>query len=84
VSWRDIVAVYERVLRQDIDLRFVPLGAPLAGVPDFLSGFMNALETYGNVIPMDNVSRECGITQCRSKPVFGGPSEWYMECSAPE
>jgi len=61
VSWHDVIAVYERLLGRQIEVRFMPMGAPLPGFPDFVSGLMNALETYDSVIEMDALSHEFGM-----------------------
>jgi uncharacterized protein YbjT (DUF2867 family) len=58
VSWHDVIAVYERLLGRRIEVRFVPIGEPLPGLPDFVSGLMNALETYDSVIEMDALAHE--------------------------
>lgn len=63
VSWHDVIAVYERLLGRQIDVRFVPMGEPLPGYPDFISGVMTALETYDSVIDMDALSHEFGVAQ---------------------
>jgi uncharacterized protein YbjT (DUF2867 family) len=61
VSWHDVIAVYERLLGRQIEVRFVPMGESLPGLPDFVSGLMNALETYDSVIEMEALSHEFGI-----------------------
>jgi uncharacterized protein YbjT (DUF2867 family) len=63
VSWLDVVAAHERALGRPIEVRHVAVGQPLPGYPDFVSGFMNALETYDSVIEMDSLAREFGVPQ---------------------
>ena len=63
VSWHDVVATYERLLGRPLEVRFVPMGEPLPGYPDFISGFMNALETYDSVIETDALAQEFGVRQ---------------------
>jgi uncharacterized protein YbjT (DUF2867 family) len=63
VSWHDVIAVHERVLGRRIEVRSLPMGSSLPGFPDFISGFMNALETYDSVIDMGALSRAFGVTQ---------------------
>jgi uncharacterized protein YbjT (DUF2867 family) len=63
VSWLDVVAAHERALRRLIEVRFIAMGQPLPGYPDFVSGFMNALETYDSIIDMDSLAREFGVRQ---------------------
>lgn len=63
VSWEDVIAVYERQLGRRIEVRFMPMGESLPGYPDFVSGFMNALETYDSVIEMNALAQEFGVAQ---------------------
>lgn len=63
VSWHDVVATYERLLGRPLEVRFVPMGEPLPGYPDFISGFMNALETYDSVIETGALAQEFGVRQ---------------------
>jgi uncharacterized protein YbjT (DUF2867 family) len=63
VSWQDVVAAYERVTGREIEITYVPMGQPLPGVPDFVSGLMNQLENYDSVIPMDTLADEFGVRQ---------------------
>ena len=61
VSWRDVIATHERVQGRPIEVRYLPLGGVLPGLPDFVSGFMNLLETYDSVIPMGSLAEEFGV-----------------------
>jgi NADH dehydrogenase len=63
VSWHDVIAAHERVQGRRIEVRYLPLGGVLPGLPDFVSGFLNLLETYDSVIPMDSLAREFGVRQ---------------------
>jgi len=63
VSWHDVVAAYERVTGRQIEIRYIPVGASLPGFPDFVSGFMNLLESYDSVIPMEPLADEFGVRQ---------------------
>ena len=63
VSWRDVIAAHERVQGRPIEVRYLPLGGVLPGLPDFVSGFMNLLETYDSVIPMGSLAEEFGVSQ---------------------
>jgi NADH dehydrogenase len=63
VSWHDVVAAYERVTGREIQIRHVPLGTPLPGFPDAVSGFMDLLERQDSVIPMDSLAGEFGVRQ---------------------
>jgi hypothetical protein len=63
VTWHDVVAAYERVVGHPIEIRYLPRGEGLPGYPDFISGFMNLLEGYDSVIPMDSLAREFDVRQ---------------------
>lgn len=63
VSWHDVVAAYERVTGRHIEIQYIPMGQSLPGFPEFVSGFMNLLESYDSVIPMDSLADEFGVRQ---------------------
>jgi NADH dehydrogenase len=63
VTWHDVVTAHERALGHQIEIRYLPKGGPLPGYPDFVSGFMNLLEDYDSVIPMDSLAKEFGVRQ---------------------
>ena len=63
VTWHDVVAAHERVLGRQIEVRHIPSGEPLPGYPDFISGFMNLLESYDSIIQMDSLANEFGVRQ---------------------
>ena len=63
VSWHDVIAAHERVQGRRIEVRYLPRGGVLPGLPDFVSGFMNLLETYDSVIPMESLAQEFGVRQ---------------------
>jgi uncharacterized protein YbjT (DUF2867 family) len=63
VSWHDVVAAYERVTGRQTEIRYIPVGESLPGSPDLVSGFMNLLERYDSVIPMDSLADEFGVRQ---------------------
>jgi uncharacterized protein YbjT (DUF2867 family) len=61
VSWMDVVAAFEKELGREVPLRTVPLGQPVPGMPDLLSGFLTALETYDSPLDMTQVARTYGV-----------------------
>jgi len=63
VTWHDVVAAHERVLDRRIEIRYLPKGAPLPGYPDFVSAFLNLLEDYDSVIPMESLAQEFDVRQ---------------------
>jgi NADH dehydrogenase len=63
VTWHDVIAAHERVLGRPIEVRYLPLGGVVPGLPEFVSGFLNLLETYDSVIQMDSLAQEFGVRQ---------------------
>lgn len=67
LSWRDIVTIYGRVLRRDIDVRSVAAGTPLPDLPpvpgltELVSGLMAMLETFDSPLDMDGTARTFGV-----------------------
>jgi NADH dehydrogenase len=63
VSWRDVVATFERRLGRVIPIVSVALGQPLPGLPVIVAGLMAGLDTYDSVIEMAATARAFGVEQ---------------------
>lgn len=63
VSWRDVVACYEKVLGRTLPTRFVAPGEKVDGVPDMLLGFLARQDTYDSAIDTSALAAEFGVTQ---------------------
>jgi NADH dehydrogenase len=67
VSWRDVVATYERVLGYPIPVRTIAPGEllpnlpPVPGLAEALSGVMAFLETFDSPIEMAETARTFGV-----------------------
>ena len=61
LTWRDVVSVYERVLGRPIDVRFVPPGEPVPGIPPAVVPFLAGLDTYDSVFDTKAVADEFGV-----------------------
>jgi len=61
VSWRDVVAAYERALGRAIPVRFVPPGGPVPGLPDPMPAFLTAFESYDSPVDMTEPARTFGV-----------------------
>ena len=67
VAWRDVVAIYERVLGHPIPVRTIAPGEllpnlpPVPGLADTLSGVMAFLETFDSPIEMAETARTFGV-----------------------
>jgi NADH dehydrogenase len=62
VSWRDVVAEFERELRRDVPIQTVPMGSQVPGLPELVSGLLTSLETYDSPIDMTEIAARYGIT----------------------
>jgi len=61
LSWRDVVAVYERVLDRQIDVTLVAPGEPVPGVRDAILPLLANLEQYDSPIDMTESAATYGI-----------------------
>lgn len=67
VSWRDVVAAYERVLGRPIPVQWIPIGEllpdlpPAPGLTELVSGLMTALETFDTPLDMTALARTFGV-----------------------
>jgi NADH dehydrogenase len=61
VSFRDAVAIYERVLGHPIPVRSVAPGEPVPGLPEEMGGLLAALDTFDSPIEMTGMARTFGI-----------------------
>lgn len=62
LSWRDVVKVYEDAINQTIEVRTVPAGQPIPGLPEFVSQLAAGFESYDSPIPMDEACATFGVT----------------------
>jgi uncharacterized protein YbjT (DUF2867 family) len=56
ISWWDAVAAFERELGREIQVRTVPVGEPIPGMPDQVYGLFSMLETYDSPLDMSALS----------------------------
>jgi NADH dehydrogenase len=67
VSWRDVVAAYERALGRPIPVRTIAPGAllpdlpPVPGLAEVVSGMLAVLETFDSPIEMTETARTFGV-----------------------
>ncbi len=50
LTWREVIATYEHVLRHPIAAEFVPLGTPVPYLPEAMLGLFAALDTFDSMI----------------------------------
>ncbi len=61
LSFRDAVAIYERVLGHQIQVRSVAPGEPVPGLPQMVAHLLAGLDTYDSPIDMTETARTFGI-----------------------
>ena len=61
VSWREIIAICERVLGRAIPVETVVPGEPLPGLPPIMNSLMAALDTYDSPVEMTETARAFGV-----------------------
>jgi len=68
LSWRDVIATYERVLGAPIDARYVQRGERVEGVPDVLLGLLAMSDTYDSEFDSSGLASEFGVMQTPLEP----------------
>jgi len=63
VSWRDVVANYERVLARPVPVRFVKPGEPVEGVAETLRGLLALYDTFDTDFDTSGLAAEFGVQQ---------------------
>ena len=61
LSWRDVVAVFERVLGSEIPVRSVAPGTPLPGLPETVSQIAAAMDSYDSPVDMSETAQTFGV-----------------------
>jgi uncharacterized protein YbjT (DUF2867 family) len=61
LSFRDAVAIYERALGHQIQVRSVAPGEPVPGLPQMIAHLLAALDTYDSPVEMTGTARTFGI-----------------------
>jgi NADH dehydrogenase len=61
LSFRDAVAIYERVLGHQIQVRSVAPGEPVPGVPEMIAHVLAGLDTYDSLVDMTQTARTFGV-----------------------
>jgi uncharacterized protein YbjT (DUF2867 family) len=61
LSFRDVVAVYERVLGRRIPVRSVAPGEPIPGLPEIMPQLLAGLDIFDSPIDMTQTARAFGI-----------------------
>ncbi len=61
LSFRDAVAIYERVLGHQIQVRSVAPGEPVPGLPQMIAQVLAGMDTYDSPIDMTQTARTFGV-----------------------
>ena len=61
LTWREVVATYERALERSIPVKFVAMGEPVPGLPEPMPVMLAGMETYDSVVEMEETSRTFGV-----------------------
>jgi uncharacterized protein YbjT (DUF2867 family) len=61
VSFRDAVAIYERVFGHPIPVKSVAPCEPVPGLPEEMSGLLAGLDTFDSLIEMTEIAHTFGI-----------------------
>jgi NADH dehydrogenase len=61
ISWRDVVALAEEVVRRPIPVRMVASGEPIPSLPPLIVGLLTAQDTYDSPIDMTETARAFGV-----------------------
>lgn len=73
LSWRDVVKVYEDATGQTIEVRTVPIGQPIPGLPEIVSELAAGFEGYDSPIPMEETCATFGVTLTTARDFAGRP-----------
>jgi NADH dehydrogenase len=61
VTWRDVVAAYERALGRPVPVQFQPVGQPLPWLPEAINGLLMGIETFDTEVDMSETSAAFGV-----------------------
>jgi uncharacterized protein YbjT (DUF2867 family) len=61
LSWCDVIVTFERVMGQEIPVRFIAPGEPAPGAPEIVTTMLPALETFDSAVPMTEAARTFGV-----------------------
>jgi NADH dehydrogenase len=77
LSWRDVVATFERVLGRDVPVRFVGPEGPVPGESEHVFGLLASMETYDSAFDTSELARTFGVElttlESAVRAMLGGP-----------
>jgi uncharacterized protein YbjT (DUF2867 family) len=72
VSWRDVVRTFGDALGREVDVRTVPPGDPVPGLPDVMVQIVTGMETYDSVLDMNVITATFGVRQTSLREFVDG------------
>jgi NADH dehydrogenase len=63
LSWRDVVAAFEKATGASLPVSWVAPGAAVPGLPEMMSQTLAALETFDSIVPMADIAAKYGVKQ---------------------
>jgi len=61
LTWREVAARFEKLTGRTAEIRSIPIGEPLPGFPDVITGLATGLATSETPIPMEETARTFGV-----------------------
>ena len=62
LSWRDVVATYERVLGREIQVNWIKPGEMVPGLPEGMWTILTGMEAYDSIVPMEGTAAAYDVT----------------------
>jgi NADH dehydrogenase len=62
LSWKEVVAAFERVLGRPVEINLYKPGETLPGQPDWVNQMLPAMESYESILDMSELSKVYGVT----------------------
>ncbi|MBI1947874.1 MAG: SDR family oxidoreductase [Deltaproteobacteria bacterium] len=63
LSWRDVVAAFEKAAGKSLPVSWVAAGTAVPGLPDMMWQTLAGMETFDTVLPMADTAAKYGVTQ---------------------
>ncbi len=70
LSWRDVADRFATVTGRAVPVQTIPIGQPLPGHPDVVTGLATSLATFESPIPMEDTARTFGVSQTHIETVI--------------
>ena len=83
VTFTEVVEEYERAAGWPIPVRRVAPGEPIPGVPEAVARMAAALETFDSLVPMEDTSRQYGVTLTTVREFVRGRHVAWAGASSP-